>query len=330
MSFKRFLEEIAVRAQQPYTPKVGHRVRTIRGIDINGVIEKISGGKATFRATDNRIFRAHLGNLMRHETEPASVEESMNGSGLSSKLLRSYREKAMVSAKEIRKEAETAKPISKLGQKLVKRLKHADDALTVLQMREDCHPAVKRVHDRLHIGFAEGDWVIPTVGRKKNTPMQITDIVGDQLILRHIITKENVPTAAVECLLAYKHEVAACPPDKHPYGGEIDFGEIDIFTKTDITHVLGKVHSWDIASGSFVPDRPDPAVQAKYPLKGYKRLTENEDLKTVQDAIRQSDKKAHLRKALFHYAQGKHLGKKEAGKTAAKHFATYDKLKQKD
>jgi hypothetical protein len=77
MSFKQFIPEIAVRAQRPYVPKVGHRVRTVRGVDIHGVVQKLAGGKVVFKSDDGRVFRAHAANVMRHEESPATMEHYM-------------------------------------------------------------------------------------------------------------------------------------------------------------------------------------------------------------------------------------------------------------
>jgi hypothetical protein len=65
----KYASTIAAIAAQAYEPKVGDKVRTRKGGQIPGKVEKIEGNKVFFRHPEGKLYATHSSNLMREEVE---------------------------------------------------------------------------------------------------------------------------------------------------------------------------------------------------------------------------------------------------------------------
>ena len=103
----KYASTIAAIAAQAYEPKVGDKVRTRKGGQIPGKVEKIEGNRIFFRHPEGKLYATHSSNLMREEVE--QIDE------LKKKTLQSYKSKAQNEiesmAKDLRgKEYQTVNP----------------------------------------------------------------------------------------------------------------------------------------------------------------------------------------------------------------------------
>lgn len=70
----KFASTIAAIATHAYEPKVGDKVRTRKGGQIPGKVEKIKGNKVYFRHPEGKLYATHSSNLMREAVKDAADE----------------------------------------------------------------------------------------------------------------------------------------------------------------------------------------------------------------------------------------------------------------
>ena len=90
----KYASTIAAIASSAYEPKIGDNVRTRKGGQIPGKVEKIEGDKVYFRHPEGKLYTTHSGNLMREEVEldegaaDTSLAKKAEKSGVSLSTLR--------------------------------------------------------------------------------------------------------------------------------------------------------------------------------------------------------------------------------------------------
>jgi hypothetical protein len=72
----KYASTIAAIAAQAYKPKVGDKVRTRKGGQIPGTVEKIEGNKVFFRHPEGKLYATHSSNLMREEAESVNEDQA--------------------------------------------------------------------------------------------------------------------------------------------------------------------------------------------------------------------------------------------------------------
>jgi hypothetical protein len=72
----KYASTIAAIAAQAYEPKVGDKVRTRKGGQIPGTVEKIEGNKVYFRHPEGKLYATHSSNLMREEVESVNEDQA--------------------------------------------------------------------------------------------------------------------------------------------------------------------------------------------------------------------------------------------------------------
>jgi hypothetical protein len=84
----KYASTIAAIAAQAYEPKVGDKVRTRKGGQIPGKVEKIENNKVFFRHPEGKLYATHSSNLMREEAE--QVDEGSKRMSAAVKLQRAF------------------------------------------------------------------------------------------------------------------------------------------------------------------------------------------------------------------------------------------------
>ena len=82
----KYASTIAAIASSAYEPKIGDNVRTRKGGQIPGKVEKIEGNKVYFRHPEGKLYTTHSGNLMREEAE---LDEGAADTSLAAKAKKS-------------------------------------------------------------------------------------------------------------------------------------------------------------------------------------------------------------------------------------------------
>jgi hypothetical protein len=72
----KYASTIAAIAAQAYEPKIGDKVRTRKGGQIPGKVEKIEGNKVFFRHPEGKLYATHSSNLMREEAESVNEDQA--------------------------------------------------------------------------------------------------------------------------------------------------------------------------------------------------------------------------------------------------------------